>query len=431
MPAPLIEIKKWSALQLSGAVLVLCSLVWFALFISSTWADFPRQGSIYDWWRASLLYKQAQALRIDYKTVDAVAKYGEAIKIYPQDARFQVGLARAYLDEDDSRKARESLDKAIKLNPESKDAWLLLSQVSLMANDKRTAYDSASRALVLSKKDPAVLAQMGLVWFETGQMEAAERIFSQSTGLGNGSPEFWFCAGKFHWRTGRLQRAIADLRQASAMNPRNAEYHEWLGLLLPRDSKSNEAEAELRRAVELNANSPVFMHNLADCLVARNKQDQAVQFFQRAAALRAGDADYWRDLGKLFMSRKQHNDAERAFGRALEIQPGDGPTNGLYVTALKLQRKYPEAEKAMLSYIKGGHEQSSLLWIYLAELYTEDGQSREKVVAAYNQALKNAPTDQLKQFIRDRLSGQKNGPVKESFALDSTAQSAETGEVKQ
>lgn len=405
-----------------AAVLIMAIVVSIAglYFGIQSLSDFPKQGSIYEWCRACQVFSQANNLRQEYKTNEAVETYRQAIRIYPQDARFLVGLGLAYMDKDEYDEAITAFKQATQANPSNGDAWLRLSQVSLIAGDLQGAFDAASRAFKLVNRNPAALGQMGLTWYETGRKDLAEHVFNQTTNLGAQSPEFWLMAGKFHWRTGQMQRAEADLRQAVAMDAKNPDCWEWLGLLLSRQKKFVEAEKDLQMALKLNPNSPVKWRNLGSFYVSQKQDDKAMEPLKRAVQLRPNDVKCWRDIGRAYLRQNKFDLAEQAFQKSLALEPRDGPTCGLYVETLRKQKKYDQAEGVLRHYIMSGHKYSALLWTYLASLYEESGRPLQ-AAEAYNQALASDPPDNLKDYVLKRLSGQ---PADSSVMPESPNKSA-------
>jgi tetratricopeptide (TPR) repeat protein len=392
---------------LAALFAVLSAIV--CLLVIPSLADFPRQGSIYDWWRASNLYEQANLLRKQYKTDAAIEMYEKAIRTYPLDPRFQVGLGLSYMDKDKYEDATTAFRNAIRVDANSMDGWLRLSQVGLITNDLQTAHQAASQAVRLKEKEPVVQAQKALVWCEMGKLDEAEKIFNQSTMWGSQSPEFWLIAGKYHWRVGQPQRAEADFKQAIAIGPKNPDAYEWLGQLEFKGGKATAAETNLKKAVELNPNSPVKWRNLGDFYLSERQFEKAFDALKKASELNRSDVKCWRDLGKLSLNLKKFDAAEKELTKALELEPDHGPTVGLYVETLRQQKKYDRAEKTLKQYILTKHKFSAMLWTYLASIYEESGRP-EQAAEAYNQALAADPSDSLKEYVIKRLSGQPADP---------------------
>ncbi len=284
-----------------------------------------------------------------------------------------------------------------------------LSQVGLITNDFQTAHEAASQALRLKEKDPVVQAQKALVWCEMGKLDEAEKVFNQSTMWGSQSPEFWLIAGKYHWRVGQPQRAEADFKQAIALGPKNPDAYEWLGQLEFKGGKATAAESNLKKAVELNPNSPVKWRNLGDFYLSQREFDKALSALNKSSELNRYDVKCWRDLGKLNLNLKKFDAAEKDLLKALELEPDHGATVGLYVETLRQQKKFRQAEKTLKQFILSKHKYSAMLWTYLASIYEESGQP-EQAAEAYNQALAADPSDNLREYVIKRLSGQPADP---------------------
>lgn len=366
--------------------------------------EFPGRGAFADWLTAREIYQQAMALRGEYKTDRAIDRFNEAIGLYAFDPRFHVGLGLAYLDKDNLRDAEAEFSQAVRLGPECLDGWVNLSGVRLDRGEVQGAHDAAEKAMALRSRDPAVLAVMSLVWAAEGRIDAAEKVFNQATTIGSESPRFWFMAGKYHRSRGALQRAEADLRQAVSMSPKNPEFLEWLSLVLYRQRKYEESEKLMKQALEINPNSPVNWHNLGTLFLTQKRLDKAADALARATALDPHTAVYWKDLGQSLFLAGKYVEAEEPLRRLTELDPRSGPGWGLYVADLRKQKKYQLAELAMKSFIDAGHQNSFLLWMYLAGLLEESGRSDE-AKEAYKNALELEPPDQVRALIQAKLSG--------------------------
>src|SRR5438105_2824992 len=123
MPILMQALKKIPKKVLMAVVaLAIVSAVIYSL-LSSQLRDFPRQGSVLDWFRASHIYEQANTLRQQHKTDMAIETYSKAIRAYMQDPRFHLGLGLAYMDKDDYRNAIAAYEQATRLNPRFTLAW--------------------------------------------------------------------------------------------------------------------------------------------------------------------------------------------------------------------------------------------------------------------------------------------------------------------
>jgi tetratricopeptide (TPR) repeat protein len=140
---------------------------------------------------------------------DAQAEYLKALAITPGDPAAMLGLASAYLSNNNIQGALETTQSALARSPEDPELNLILAEVKLSQN----AFAEAEPYLKLSLRAkpqmiPRVHALLGRVYAETGRTsEAIEELK-----MGASSDE----DGAIHYLLARLYRKLGDTKNATA-----------------------------------------------------------------------------------------------------------------------------------------------------------------------------------------------------------------------
>jgi tetratricopeptide (TPR) repeat protein len=140
---------------------------------------------------------------------DALTEYGAALAITPGDPAALLGLASAYLSNNNIDKAMETAQMALERRPEDPELNLIMAQ-ALVAKNR---FAEAEPLLIKSlNAKPQMLghvhALIGKVYAETGRTLAAiEQLKLGASSDGNGS---------VHYLLARLYRQIGDTKDASA-----------------------------------------------------------------------------------------------------------------------------------------------------------------------------------------------------------------------
>jgi tetratricopeptide (TPR) repeat protein len=140
---------------------------------------------------------------------DAQAEYLKALAIAPDDPAAMLGLASAYLSNNNIQGAQETAQSALARSPEDPDLNLILAEVKLSQN----AFADAEPYLKLSLRAkpqilPRVHALLGKAYAETGRTsEAIEELK-----MGASSDE----DGAIQYLLARLYRKLGDTKEAAA-----------------------------------------------------------------------------------------------------------------------------------------------------------------------------------------------------------------------
>lgn len=159
----------------------------------------------------------------------------------------QLDLARGYLDEGNTSRARVPLNRALDLDNRSVEAHALMGVLSEME----------------------------------GEPDRAERHFKSALRLNPDDPQTLNNFGRFLHRQGRSEEALAPLRKAvdDPRYERRSQAYENLGLVELRVGSKERAELAFQRALRLNARQPRASLELANLYFDSGDLPAAQQYY--------------------------------------------------------------------------------------------------------------------------------------------------------
>ena len=123
----------------------------FCLAVTPCHADeghgFPGKGERAHWVQANSQFNEGVRLYRANNFDAAVAKYKEAIEIYPDDYEFHNSLGLAYKKKNQLDEALTAFKKSIQLKDNSWESWSNLGSIYKHQNNHREAFDAYSKAL--------------------------------------------------------------------------------------------------------------------------------------------------------------------------------------------------------------------------------------------------------------------------------------------
>ena len=135
-------------------------------------------------------YNQATSLLRGQRSQDAIGHLQKAIAVYPKFVSAHNGLGLAYLDLDDTERARIEFETAAKLDEKFPGSFLNLGRLALSQNDFVAAQSHLERAAAILPNDPVILSALAYAQYGTHQyqlaIQAAGRVHElPHKGMGN------------------------------------------------------------------------------------------------------------------------------------------------------------------------------------------------------------------------------------------------------
>jgi tetratricopeptide (TPR) repeat protein len=166
--------------------------------------------------------------------------------------------------------------KAAELKPDDASAWRILGIIQADLGRKEEAILSYRRALKVNPDDWDAAYRAGLLLHELGRTEEALACFNLHERMMPGSALKPLMRALALFILGRVEEGLVDIKSAHALNPANAEICNFVGMFLARLGREDEALPWYDRSLNLqpNAMGPLsnkafalnHLHRFAECI---------------------------------------------------------------------------------------------------------------------------------------------------------------------
>ncbi|MCU0457178.1 MAG: hypothetical protein MUE74_12835 [Bacteroidales bacterium] len=222
----------------------------------------------------------------------------EAVRIAPDDAFANAGLALGYLDI-----AHSPLDPG--------DA---------LANGEKWAF----RAFTLDSTLAEVHAALAIAYlYSAWRHEDAEKHFKRALELNPNldMAHYHYAWGLYLW--GRMEEAISEHKLAQKYDPYNPQHTAYLGKLYVYSGRSEEGALEALRSLKIQKDYPAGLHVLGEAYLGMGRQQDAINTHQRLAELYPGQET---PLCLTYIETGQLAEAEKILA---QIEQRDPNPNGM------------------------------------------------------------------------------------------------------
>ena len=186
-------------------------------------------------YRADLLMKHGDILRMMGATSDAVSQYEQAVRICPDLLEATIKLGTQYLQLQQEEPAAEQFNRAFELNDNIVDAYMGLAVAQKLAGNLPDALSTLSLAAAIAPNSSLLFSEMAAIHFKLS-MKNNESIF--------------------HEVPQDMTKAVIDAhRQQIAVRPQNPDLHYRLGILMMNISRFSDATELFENALNIN---PLF-----------------------------------------------------------------------------------------------------------------------------------------------------------------------------
>ena len=317
--------------------------------------------------------------------IQAIAGYKRMAMVYPQAPTISYALAQAYLANNQTNEADESLAEALKLKPDYTDALLLRAETQIVHGDPATAIVSlrqliqrqpqiAQAWLLLAEAyraqgtpnsaietyhelehsypdSPQVPVLLGRLYFQQDQMANARAEFEKALKL---QPDYLPAVEQLvdlDLAEKQYNSAFQRVQQLVVKNPNGALLQLLLGTTLAAQGETNQAESALSKAINLQPDSQAAYLLLAQLYNQAGQSQKALGQLQVALAKDPNDLAALLLRGIIYNSENNYDNARDAYQDLLAITPGNGMAlNNLaciYADHLnQLDKAYPLARQA-------------------------------------------------------------------------------------
>jgi len=267
---------------------------------------------------------------------DAIAQFGQALKLSPQNSEAQSAL-------------RATAEKAA----------LNLAR----AGDKKGAVGIMLEACNALPHDPELLYQFALAAMDAGLFADGREALEESLRLRADQPDAIYALARAYLGEGKGQQAEEQLRRYLALRPSDASAQYGLGYVLVSEQKLDQARAAFERSLELQPEQTesVFQLGLIDARTGNN--DAARERFEKVLARDPHHAGALTEKAVLAFREHRYDDSAALLQTAIASAPGYEKAHYyLALTLARLGRKQEsERELQVAASLKKGPAKERLL----------------------------------------------------------------------
>ncbi len=211
--------------------------------------------------------------------------------------------------------------QALKIYPQHLDLYLLLGK-ELRAQGKLTeAISVYQQSLAVQPRQAQVAAFLGQLFAQQGTLYQASYYYQQALALQPQHKEWNFEFAIVLHQLGSWHQALIYYRRILELEPDDARVHYHLGLLYNQRGQPGLAAEHYRQAIALKPNEVNAYNNLGCVLIHQEKLDAATQIFLQALELDPTWATVHNNLGQVLQAEGEVAEAIAAYQRAIELEP--------------------------------------------------------------------------------------------------------------
>lgn len=225
------------------------------------------------------------ALYVSGRIGEAIPYLEETQRAFPQSTDTAYALGIAYVQANDSSKARGAWAKAFGVAADSAAASLVTAQMMIRAGFEDAGDAELKRAVQLDPKLPQAHFLLGQSALFRGRLDEAVTLLQQELALNPANALAMDRLGDAHLRQGRTKEALAVLLRSTWINPDYSGPYILLGRAYLRTGDLAAAEGNLRKATGLDPNNRAAHYLLAQALQRLGREDEAAREFAAASAL--------------------------------------------------------------------------------------------------------------------------------------------------
>jgi tetratricopeptide (TPR) repeat protein len=209
----------------------------------------------------------------------AFEKYGQFINKDSVDFQTKIGIALAYFDaaRDDSTMfsvAKSILETINKNYPKEWMPEFYLAVIEMRENNTKSAKQRLDKALTLADTSVEAYVQVGFVYFDQNDLKEAENIFTKGVQKFPEDFRLNYLVGLVHYRKAENKNAIPYLEKALTLVPNDLNVLSTLGIIYDNIFMDDDCERIYEQAFKYFPDNILLMNNYAYHLAERGKKLQ-------------------------------------------------------------------------------------------------------------------------------------------------------------
>jgi tetratricopeptide (TPR) repeat protein len=323
------------------------------------------------------------------QTDEAIAQYRRALEIKPGDHAAHYNLGLAFFKKGELDEAIAQFQKALELRPDSPDMLLTLGMALSSKGDKAAAVGQYRKALEISPDYEAARYNLGFALSEMGDLDEAIAQYQKVLETDPNYAEARNNLGADLFAKGDLEGAIAQYRAAVKLQPAYTNALFNLGNALVRSGQLDDGIAQYRSALAVNPGYADARLNLGLALAQNGQLEPAIAQYQMVLDINPGSAEAHNDLGQALFQKGGMEDAITEYKKALAIQTNFALARNNLGYALLRKGDFEAAMDIFKQTIPMGGD-AATNWFNLGNNFLQK-KDFEGAISCYRQAIKINP----------------------------------------
>ena len=244
-------------------------------------------------------FTMGNALRQQGRFEEAVARYGEALRINPTHVLARHNEGSALLALGRFGEAESSYRRVLELNPNIPESHSNLGNALLAQRRPEEAVQSYRRALHLNPQLAVAHSNLGDALRDLGRAEEAAASCRNALAIDPNHAETHNSLGNALLDLGRLADAAASYARALSIHPRFVKAYVNLAIVLRLMGNAAEAESMCRQALQMDPAAAAALALLAELRADSGQFAEAESLFKRAAEIDPNMPEAWAGIAHL------------------------------------------------------------------------------------------------------------------------------------
>jgi tetratricopeptide (TPR) repeat protein len=240
--------------------------------------------------------------------------------------------------------------------------------------------------------DKPTLTELSGYYLGVGRPDQALALTQRLLSLGDKSAQTYYLDGLANQSVGHVKEATSDFEQASNLEPTNSQVLLTLTNLYLQTNRADDAERVAKRAITFNPNDKRVFENYGLVLAQGKKYDEARAQFENAAKLDPKDPLPIVLEARAYVDQKAYGLALQDFDRALTVDPNFGDALLGKARLLASQHNVKDAIAAYEQLLAGAPTDDMKAAILIEEYQVyRDEKQQDQALAALKRAVASYP----------------------------------------
>jgi tetratricopeptide (TPR) repeat protein len=248
----------------------------------------------------------------------AIPALDKAIKRAPNQTRFYVSRAVAYMNIGESSLAKADVDHALALDAKNYIAWALRGEILSMDNQYQPALQAFNRSIEINPTWAMAYMDRGILQQEQGNLAEALEDMDRAVELGQGYILVYTMRSRLRYQLGDISGARSDNQKALRYSP------PWMlsmpeFFLIHLKGHLNWALEYYWQAIQQMPNTYQAYQGRADACRVNNRLDWAIADYNRAIQLAPRQAELYMGRGRCYMQLGYLQYAQADYRQAVQF----------------------------------------------------------------------------------------------------------------